>query len=45
MKRILDFLLNLCVDSHQSYIKIPTVFNVKLKRIDSGRYTDGIYHI
>ena len=35
----------LCVDSHQSYIKIPTVFNVKLKQINSGRYTDGIYHI
>lgn len=33
----------LCVDSHKSYIKIPTVFNVKLKRIDSGKYTDGIY--
>jgi transposase-like protein len=35
----------LCVDSHQSYMKIPTVFNVKLKRIESGKYTDGIYHI
>lgn len=35
----------LCVDSHKSYIKIPTVFNVTLKRIESGKYTNGIYHI
>ena len=35
----------LCVDSHKSYIKIPTVFNVNLKRIESGKYKDGIYHI
>lgn len=35
----------LCVDSHKSYIKIPTVFDVTLKRIDSGKHTDGIYHI
>lgn len=35
----------LCVDSHYSYMKIPTVFNVTLKRIESGKYKDGIYHI
>lgn len=26
-------------------MKIPTVFNVTLKRIESGKYKDGIYHI
>ena len=35
----------LCVDSPYSYMKIPTVFNVTLKRIESVKYKDGIYHI
>ena len=35
----------LCTDSHKSYIKFATDFNLEHKRIKTGKHKEGIYHI
>lgn len=35
----------LCTDSHKSYIKFATDFNLDHKRIKAGKHKEGIYHI
>ena len=35
----------LCTDSHKSYIKFATDFDLEHKRIKTGKHKEGIYHI
>ena len=35
----------LCTDSHKSYIRFATDFNLDHKRIKTGKYKEDIYHI
>lgn len=35
----------LCTDSHKSYIKFASDFNLDHKRIKTGKHKEGIYHI
>ena len=35
----------LCTDSHKSYVKFATDFNLDHKRIKIGKHKEGIYHI
>ena len=35
----------LCTDSHKSYIKFATDFNLDHKRIKTGKHKEGTYHI
>ena len=34
----------LCTDSHKSYVKFATDFNLDHKRIKIGKHKEGIYH-
>lgn len=35
----------LCIDSHKSYIRLDSNFDVDIQKIETGKFKKGIYHI